>query len=183
MLSMPSPTLRAALNETRAVLRKADAAWSKHACPSTAECCQLKTTGRPPWLWPSEWALLLERVRNVLPPARADGGCPFLDAGGTRCTVYEDRPFGCRTFFCHRVRGPPAVPSEATAGLLERLRALNLALDDEAKVQSLPEWHAAARLLKVKQGSWGPRLLEQRRLLPNRVVRCCAGSRGGGDGR
>ena len=134
-----SPALRAALNETRAVLRKADAAWSKHGCPASAECCQLKKTGRPPWLWPSEWALLLERVRGVLPPARADGGCSFLDADGKRCTVYPDRPFGCRTFFCHRITGPAAVPSESTEALLDRLRALNLALDDEAQVRSLPD--------------------------------------------
>ncbi len=134
-----SPALRAALNETRAVLRKADAAWSKHSCPATAECCQLKQTGRPPWLWPSEWALLLEHVRGVVPPARADGGCAFLDADGKRCTVYEARPFGCRTFFCHRILGPAAVPSAPTEALLERLKALNLVLDDEAQVHSLPE--------------------------------------------
>ena len=106
---------------------------------------QLKTTGRPPWLWPSEWALLMKRVGQVVPPARADGGCAFLDPGGTRCTVYEDRPFGCRTFFCHRIRGPAAVPSESTEALLERLKALNLALDDEAQVRSLPELCDAAR--------------------------------------
>ena len=138
-----SPALRAAITETRAVLRKADAAWAKHSCPSSAECCQLKTTGRPPWLWPSEWQLLL--TRGPLPPSRVDGGCPFLDAAGLRCTVYEDRPFGCRTFFCHRIRGPAAVPSASTQALLERLKALNLALDDEAQVRSLPDLLEAAR--------------------------------------
>jgi Fe-S-cluster containining protein len=96
-------------------------------------------------LWPSEWALLMERIRGVLPEPRSDGGCPFLDPAGTRCTVYADRPFGCRTFFCHRIRGPAAVPSEATDGLLERLKALNLVLDDEAQVRSLPQWYEAER--------------------------------------
>ena len=138
-----SPALRAAITETRAVLRKADAAWAKHSCPSSAECCQLKTTGRPPWLWPSEWQLLL--ARGPLPPPRVDGGCPFLDPAGLRCTVYEDRPFGCRTFFCHRIRGPAEVPSASTQALLERLKALNLALDDEAEVRSLPDLLEAAR--------------------------------------
>ena len=140
------PNLQSALTETRAVLRKADAEWAKHSCPGTAECCQLKTTGRPPWLWPTEWTLLLKKVNGVLPPARADGGCPFLDAAGLRCAVYEDRPLGCRTFFCHRIRGPKAVPADATNALLDRLRALNIALDDEAQVKSLPQWHAEATL-------------------------------------
>jgi Fe-S-cluster containining protein len=140
-----SPALRAAITETRAVLRKADAAWAKHSCPSSAECCQLKTTGRPPWLWPSEWQLLMQRTKGTVPPERADGGCAFLDADGKRCTVYEDRPFGCRTFFCHRIRGPAQVPSGPTEALLERLKALNLALDDEARVRSLPDLIREAR--------------------------------------
>ena len=138
-----TPSTSSALTETRAVLRKADRAWSKHSCPSTAECCQLKTTGRPPWLWPSEWTLLMQKVKGVLPPPREDGGCPFLDSTGMRCTVYEDRPLGCRTFFCHRIRGPAAVPADATNALFDRLRALNVALDDEAQVRSLPQWYEA----------------------------------------
>ena len=133
-----------ALTETRAVLRKADDAWSKHSCPSTAECCQLKTTGRPPWLWPTEWTLLMEAVNGVLPPERADGGCPFLDSTGSRCTVYADRPLGCRTFFCHRIRGPAVVPADTTNALFDRLRSLNIALDDEAQVRSLPQWYEAS---------------------------------------
>lgn len=139
-----TPSARRAISETRAVLRQGDAAWAKHSCPGTAECCQLKTTGRPPWLWPTEWQVLMERVKT-LPPPRADGGCPFLDAAGKRCTVYEDRPLGCRTFFCHRIRGPAELPGDTTNALFDRLRALNLALDDEAQVRSLPQWYEAER--------------------------------------
>ncbi len=139
------PEVTRALTETRAVLRKADRAWSSHSCPASAECCQLKTTGRPPWLWPSEWTLLMQKVKGVLPPAREDEGCPFLDSTGLRCTVYEDRPLGCRTFFCHRITGPAAVPAVATNALFDRLRALNIALDDEAQVRSLPQWYEAER--------------------------------------
>ena len=143
---MPLPaTARRALTETRAVLRLADREWSGHGCPATAGCCQLKATGRPPWLWPTEWTLLLQRVGADLPPPREDGGCPFLDAAGTRCGVYEDRPLGCRTFFCHRRQGPAALPAAATNALFDRLRALNVALDDEAQVRSLPQWYEAAR--------------------------------------
>ena len=141
----PSPALSSALRETRAVLRKADGEWSKHSCPASSECCQLKTTGRPPWLWPTEWTLLVQKAKGVLPPPREDGGCPFLDPAGKRCTVYEDRPLGCRTFFCHRITGPSARPSDATHALFDRLRSLNIALDDEAQVRSLPQWYEAER--------------------------------------
>jgi uncharacterized protein len=136
---------RRAVTETRAVLRQASAAWAKHSCPGTSECCQLAVTRRPPWLWPSEWKVLEERLRKdhrAVPAAREDGGCPLLDAGGKRCTVYEDRPLGCRTFFCHRIVGPSKLPGEETNALLERLRALNLAADDSATPRSILEWLA-----------------------------------------
>lgn len=145
----PEPVRRAAaLRETRQVLSSADAAWSRFSCPATAECCQLSRTGRPPWLWPSEWALIeqqLHRDRRALPPERADGGCPFLDPGGTCCTIYAVRPFGCRTFFCHRIRGPQAQPTVATNDLLRQLGGANQAWLDEAEPAPLPEWIARAR--------------------------------------
>ncbi len=132
-----------AMTETRAVLRQASAAWARHSCPGTSECCQLAKTLRPPWLWPSEWKVLearLKRDLRPLPRERADGGCPFLDEKGLRCTVYEDRPLGCRTYFCHRIVGPSKLPADETNALLDRLRALNLATDDAAAPRSILEW-------------------------------------------
>ena len=134
---------RRAATETRAVLRQASAAWARHSCPGTSECCQLAVTKRPPWLWPSEWKVLeaaLEKANRPRPPLRSDGGCPFLDTAGKRCTVYEDRPLGCRTFFCHRIVGPAKLPADETNALLERLTALNLATDDEAEARSILDW-------------------------------------------
>lgn len=136
---------RRAVTETKAVLQKADAAWRRHGCPASGECCQLSVTRRQPYLWPSEWKLLEAHLRHrgrPFPAARADGACPFLDAAGTRCTVYESRPFGCRTFFCHRITGPAKVPAEDTNALLERLAALNLAVDDRAAPRAMLEWCA-----------------------------------------
>lgn len=134
---------RRALAETRHVLREGSRAWAPYSCPGSAECCQLAVTKRPPWLWPTEWAVLVDRLareRRPLPPKRPDGACPFLDASGKRCTVYEDRPLGCRTFFCGRVQGPARVPADETNALLERLEALNLALDARAAPRALPDW-------------------------------------------
>ncbi len=145
---IPEPVRRKhALAETKLVLTKASAAYRPWSCPSTAECCQLTKTGRPPWLWPSEWEVLLERLKRdqrTLPQRRADGGCPFLDANGLRCTVYEDRPFGCRTFFCHRVSGPSAQPTFATNDLLHQLEGANVEWKEDAQPKPLLEWHAAA---------------------------------------
>ena len=126
--------------ETRAVYRKADALWSKFSCPSSGECCQLTLTGRQPWLWPSEWSVL--KGDAPLPPKRADGGCPFLDAAGRRCTRYADRPLGCRTFFCHRIEGPAAQPVLQMNALQERLERINLNDDEEAQPLTLLDWHA-----------------------------------------
>jgi Fe-S-cluster containining protein len=134
---------RRAVTETRAILTKASAAWARHGCPGTAECCQLAVTRRQPWLWPSEWKVLEERLkrdRRPLPGAREDGACPLLDAGGKRCTVYEDRPFGCRTFFCHRITGPAKVPADETNALLERLRSANVAADDRATPRAILDY-------------------------------------------
>lgn len=136
------PALARALTETRAVLRKLSETWAPFSCAGTAECCQLAVTKRPPFLWPTEWRLLLDRLkreRRSLPSPRADGACPFLDAAGKRCTVYEDRPSGCRTFFCSRVRGPGQQPADTTNALLERLMKVNVALDPAAEALSILE--------------------------------------------
>jgi uncharacterized protein len=136
---------RAAFRELQAVYRLADAAYRPFSCPGTAECCQLAKTKREPWLWPVEWKLLLEARGGQPPPARPDGGCPFLDAAGQRCTVYAERPLGCRTFFCHRLRGPTHQPTEAMARLSQRLEQLAQALDPGCDgPRPLLAWHADA---------------------------------------
>lgn len=140
--------LRAAITEVRAVYRKADAAYAPFSCPASGECCQLAHTKREPWLWSPEWALLLESLRlagRTLPPQRPDGGCPFLDDEGRRCTVYADRPFGCRTFFCSRVTGPARQPKGAVIALSQRLEALAQRVDPkETGPQPLFTWFRTA---------------------------------------
>jgi len=132
-----------ALKEVRAVYRQADAAYAPFSCPASGECCQLSRTGRQPWLWQPEWELL-SRGRP-LPPPREDGGCPYLDAAGLRCTVYADRPFGCRTFFCARIRGPARQPAETVGALLERLERVSQRVAPALKApRPLLEWHAQA---------------------------------------
>jgi Fe-S-cluster containining protein len=139
------PAKRLALLETRAILRKADEAYAPFSCPASGDCCQLAKRHREPWLWWTEWELLLERLKRdqrTLPPLREDGGCPFLDAEGKRCTVYEERPFGCRTFFCERRRGPTKEPAATVQKLLGRLeRSAQRADRDASGPKPLSAWH------------------------------------------
>jgi uncharacterized protein len=131
----PAPhALRAAVLEVRAIYRRADALYAPYSCPASGECCQLSTTQRQPWLWRPEWEVLLARLtrdERPVPPPRADGGCPFLDAAGKRCTVYADRPLGCRTFFCGRRRGPAREPLDDMVRLSQRLETVSRTLEPE----------------------------------------------------
>lgn len=156
-MSLPAHKRRALIQETRAIFRKADAAYAPYSCPASGECCQLATTKREPWVHASEWEALVEHLRGKgreLPPDRADGGCPFLDAAGKRCTVYEARPFGCRTFFCHRIRGPKKQPVQETDELLRRLAAINEdAAADEAPGTTDPAEDARSRRRRPSPGA------------------------------
>lgn len=135
---------RAALGALAVVYREADAAFAPFSCPASGECCQLAVTRREPWLWRAEWLRVLARLERdgrTLPPARDDGACPLLDASGLRCSIYTDRPLGCRTFFCDRIRGPARQPLEAMEQLQRRLLRLSEDLDGtEAQPRPLLTW-------------------------------------------
>lgn len=142
---LPPHVVKAALNDTRAVYRHADEAYAAFSCPASGECCQLAVTRREPWLWLPEWLVLLDRVKRdgdgKLPAPREDGGCPFLDAAGRRCTVYADRPFGCRTFFCGRKQGPAHEPVDTVVALSRRLEQCSTRAAPELTApRPLSEW-------------------------------------------
>ena len=134
----PALTLERALKELRAIYRQADAAYAPFSCPASGECCQLAKTNRPPWLWRPEWELL--RKAGPVPPPRADGGCAYLDGAGKRCTVYADRPLGCRTFFCDRIRGPSRQPRDLLNALSKRLERLSLDLAPDEGPKPIGDW-------------------------------------------
>lgn len=144
------PTRTQALRRLAALYRQADEAYARFSCPASAECCQLTRRGRQPWLWRVEWVALEEALRRqgrALPPPRPDGACPLLDAEGRRCTVYPDRPFGCRTYFCERASGGRH-PLETVVALSTRLEALAAEADPEAAPagpRPILEWCEASR--------------------------------------
>jgi len=148
----PHQRERAALGALAVVYREADAAYAPYSCPASGECCQLSVTRRQPWLWRAEWLAVQRRLARdgrALPAARTDGACPLLDASGLRCTIYVDRPLGCRTFFCDRIRGPARQPVETMDALQRRMLQLSEALDGEdAEPRQLLEWCEDARRVK-----------------------------------
>lgn len=135
--ALPRPVLeRRALRELQSIYREADALLARTSCPMSSQCCRLATTRREPYLLPVE-RLRLERGlaaqgRAAMPAAREDGACALLDGTGLRCSVYADRPFGCRTFFCERATGRSAPTSELHR-LSARLTAASDALDPDGK--------------------------------------------------
>src|SRR5262249_35975558 len=132
---------RRAATDLAALYRAGDAVYAPYSCPATAECCQLAARGREPWLWEVEWNALRSALPS-LPPRRADGGCPFLDAAGRRCTAYAHRPLGCRTYFCHRVGGPGHEPVAEMDRLQRRLLSVARTLNpDEEGPRPLTAWY------------------------------------------
>lgn len=136
-------TARHDLDALRSLYAEADAALAGWTCEASTDCCHFGRTGREPYLWPNEWALLDRAIaarggvkaiaaatrRGSLPVVDDEGRCPLLGADA-RCTVYADRPFGCRTFFCDRAEGPTRRPPRAElADVGRRVAALARAVE------------------------------------------------------
>jgi Fe-S-cluster containining protein len=106
------------LEELRALYRETDALFEGASCDASTECCRFGVTGREPQITSIELALLRRAIgrrggalapkKRALPLANnstteSERTCALLDRSG-RCSVYEDRPLGCRTFYCERAR-------------------------------------------------------------------------------
>ncbi len=78
-------------------------------CTLRTECCQFKLTGIVPLLTSGEALVAARALRaagRTKLPERPDGACPLLDPRTSRCLIYKDRPFACRTHFCEAAGGP-----------------------------------------------------------------------------
>lgn len=155
------------LEALAALYRDADALYAQWSCPSSTECCRFGITGRQPYVTSIEVAALERaRLQRGLPaltgtsrkrarqartgralPITQDPDreqvCPLLDAR-QRCSVYEARPLGCRTFYCERASRGEEPGREALRVLLQRLR--------ELAARHAPEGELARPLLRVLGG-------------------------------
>jgi len=131
----------ALLAELAALYREVDALYADWSCPGTTECCRFGVTGRQPYVTSIELAAIRRAIaRRGAPLASSKRAlpitgdeereriCPMLDRS-SRCSIYADRPLGCRTFYCDR----------ATAGA----RATRAELQDVVrKLQDLAARHS-----------------------------------------
>jgi Fe-S-cluster containining protein len=118
---------RQSLADLQAFYVRVDAAQPGFSCPRRGRCCQLRETGREPYLWKLEWRLLEQAIAERggrMPAAREDGGCRFLAADGRSCSVYDRRPFGCRTYGCELASGTGKKERERLRVLTRELTAL-----------------------------------------------------------
>ena len=135
MLPSALPTMFDAL---RALYRDTDALFAGASCDVPTECCRFGITGREPQVTSIELALIEHAIRErggpIGPKKRAlplssDGKsereriCPMLDRSG-RCSIYRDRPLGCRTFFCSRASLVKAPRRDEIKDLVRRLQDL-----------------------------------------------------------
>lgn len=115
------------ISEVRAVYAELAQRPIERACNQLTECCRFRLTGRTPYLTRGE-ALVAAKALRAAGRTRlaetSDGSCPMLQSG--RCTIYQDRPFGCRTHFCAAAGGPYA--RREVADLIQRLESIDARL-------------------------------------------------------
>ncbi len=103
------PNIDIALNAVRAVYKELDGRPINRDCIGRTECCHFKLTGLTPHLTKGEAMLAAKALRatgRTKIPERPDGACPLLHPHTSKCLIYNDRPFGCRTHFCEAAGGP-----------------------------------------------------------------------------
>jgi len=125
----PTGEMAGALAEVRAIYAELDARPVERACRLSGECCRFRLTGRTPYLTRGEALLAARGVRasgRKSLPEPVDGACPLLHPRTGKCTIYAERPFGCRTHFCDAAGGP--YPRGSVIDLIRRLEALDAAL-------------------------------------------------------
>jgi hypothetical protein len=130
--------------QVRAVYADLERRPATRACTNLAGCCQFKLTGLVPSMTRGEalvaTAALRATGRKRLPES-AGGACPLLDPATSRCLIYADRPFGCRTHFCRAAGGPYA--RREVLDLIRRLEAIDAGLGHRDGPRSLPAAMAA----------------------------------------
>jgi hypothetical protein len=118
------------------VFTELGALFSDATCPRSTRCCRFRQTGRVPYVWPVEGRRVLAGIARRggrLPMQGEAGDCPLILADGS-CSVYADRPFGCRTFFCDDATLPQGNRRRDVDVLAKRLRTASEALGERELV-------------------------------------------------
>jgi Fe-S-cluster containining protein len=104
-----------------AVYAAADAAVAAAGprCDASGRCCRFTEYGHTLFISQFEAELLLEAAQPFARPASRDG-CPFQVE--RLCTAREQRPLGCRVYFCDPAYEPRMV--EITEDAIAKLKAV-----------------------------------------------------------
>jgi uncharacterized protein len=124
------------LAELAALYARVDALYADWRCPSSTECCRFGITGRQPFVTSIEASairhalarrggLLAEHKRAlpILLSGESERVCPLLNEQ-QRCSVYAQRPFGCRTFYCNKATRGVGPDPDTLRALTEELEEL-----------------------------------------------------------
>ncbi len=135
-MSTQRPSTDELLDELSALYREVDALYALWSCPGTTECCRFGITGRQPYVTSIEIAAIEHAIgrrggplrpnKRALPlhtDAAQERACGLLDRNG-RCSIYADRPLGCRTHYCERAAPGPGPSREVLRDLVRRLQEL-----------------------------------------------------------
>ena len=145
-----------AIREVRAVYAEVEKLDIARDCISRTTCCHFRLTGKTPMLTPGEALVAARGVRAAgrkTLPASSDakaGRCPLLGSND-RCTIYEHRPFGCRTHFCSEAGGP--YPRKSVQHFIHRLESIAEAIAPATDPRPLADAISDALITeKVKSG-------------------------------
>ena len=139
-----------ALRDIRAIYTDLAKQPIQRSCELRTECCQFKLTGLTPQLTSGEALVAAKALRNAgrkQLPERSDGACPMLHPHTSRCIIYADRPFGCRTHFCQAAGGPYS--RKEVLDLIRRLEEVDYQLGRDGP-RALPD--AVTRALRTIEG-------------------------------
>ncbi len=148
-----SEVQRQAVAEVEEVYRELEELGLARNCVGRTRCCRFRLTGRTPMLTAGEALVAARGVRaagrKTLPEsgtaaAASEGTCPLLGQDG-RCSIYLQRPFGCRTHFCEAAGGN--YPRSVVRRLIHRLEEVAERLGD-SDVRALES--AVSRVLQER---------------------------------
>jgi len=131
---------RNAISEVKKIYAELAAMPIERSCSLRAECCQFRLTGKTPHLTRGEALIAARALRATgrkAQPSRPDGACPMLDPFTSRCLIYENRPFGCRTHFCAAAGGPYA--RKDVVHLIHRLQEIDERLGGDAAASPIED--------------------------------------------
>ncbi|HEY2732982.1 MAG TPA: YkgJ family cysteine cluster protein [Polyangiales bacterium] len=120
------------LDELRSLYDRVDALYADWRCPNSGDCCRFGGASRQPYVTALEWSAIRHALAAIgggpscadrASPLDRERACPLLARDG-RCSVYADRPFGCRTFYCGRAQRGARPDSAELDALVAALREL-----------------------------------------------------------